>query len=859
MDRRWLSGLLPAAAALLALVLVEDPAAAVDEASAGAPRAVDLDALFIGAHPDDEAFSLSTFGQWHADHKVRAGVVTITRGEGGGNAAGPEEGPDLGRLREAEERRAVARAGITEVLNLDEADFYYTVSAPLTEQGWGHDQVLGKLVRSIRQTRPEVVVTMDPAPTPGNHGNHQYAARLAVEAYTAAADPKAFPEQLREEGLKPWAVKRLLGGGAKGQTPTGPDCAAKFVPANPTDRVYGVWDGRPSTVAGRSWAQEERSAQREYISQGWAGFPDVPTDPRLVGCDWFTQIASRVPFSPSANGVDGPLHGALLPTPGGLPLGTGAEVRADRFDLVAGASVPVKVTVTAPADQALVRPTASLELPEGWRASGSGRLGTLLPGRSATAEFTVTVPASAKPGKVRLPATVRAGNGTGYVETTVAVVPELTAEQQPLPQVAEFRDWAARAGVPALADLVPPVLTLPSGGTRELPVVVRNNGSATRSGTVAITPPGGFSATATVPFTDLAAGRSTTVTATVSNTDTSLKTGKQGGDYRYTLAVTGVSSATPALELVPGTVVRQAGVTPVVDGKAGAGEYPGPAIDLSTQWEGDECASAADCSASAKLAWREDTLYALVEVTDDVQGTKLATADCKRHWRTDALELAIDPRGKSENTATTLKLAVLPTTAEGPPCATRDADNAQGQDIPGLKIASTLRPGGYTIELALPLAAVPGALDPAKVGLNLFVYDSDTQDKTGQTRIGWSTWGGVQGDPYRWGRAVFEGYTPPSGRPVDPPAPKLPLIALSSVDSAQSVAQSVRTGISLGGNAPARPDTRLRSARAGDGEVVAKVLGPAGTAHVFVRDAAGAVVGRRTVRVGAGWSEVAVP
>ena len=78
-------------------------------------RAVNLDMLFIGAHPDDEASGLSTYGQWNEYDGVRAGVITITRGEGGGNAVGPEEGPALGLLREAEERRAVARAGITNI------------------------------------------------------------------------------------------------------------------------------------------------------------------------------------------------------------------------------------------------------------------------------------------------------------------------------------------------------------------------------------------------------------------------------------------------------------------------------------------------------------------------------------------------------------------------------------------------------------------------------------------------------------------------------------------------------------------------------------------------------------------------
>ena len=103
--------------------------------SAGDP--VDLGALFIGAHPDDEAGALSAYGQWGEENGLRTGVITVTRGEGGGNAVGPEEGPALGLLREKEERAAVAKAGITEVFNLDEVDFYYTVSDAADPAGLG--------------------------------------------------------------------------------------------------------------------------------------------------------------------------------------------------------------------------------------------------------------------------------------------------------------------------------------------------------------------------------------------------------------------------------------------------------------------------------------------------------------------------------------------------------------------------------------------------------------------------------------------------------------------------------------------------------------------------------------------------
>ena len=72
-----------------------------------ADGSVDLDVLYIGAHPDDEAWTLAAFGQWNEFEDQTAGVITITRGEGGGNAVGLEEGPALGLIREGEERTAV--------------------------------------------------------------------------------------------------------------------------------------------------------------------------------------------------------------------------------------------------------------------------------------------------------------------------------------------------------------------------------------------------------------------------------------------------------------------------------------------------------------------------------------------------------------------------------------------------------------------------------------------------------------------------------------------------------------------------------------------------------------------------------
>ena len=42
-----------------------------------AQAAVDLDVLFVGAHPDDEAGGLSTYGAWAEEYGLRTGVITV--------------------------------------------------------------------------------------------------------------------------------------------------------------------------------------------------------------------------------------------------------------------------------------------------------------------------------------------------------------------------------------------------------------------------------------------------------------------------------------------------------------------------------------------------------------------------------------------------------------------------------------------------------------------------------------------------------------------------------------------------------------------------------------------------------------
>lgn len=846
---------------------------------------VDLGVLFVGAHPDDEAGTLSTFGQWGQHDGVKTGVVTITRGEGGGNAVGTEEGPALGLLREEEERRAVGKAGITDIFNLDDVDFYYTVSQPLTRQTWGHDDVLGKLVRVIRTTRPEVLVTMNPSPTPGQHGNHQEAARLTAEAYYAAADPTRFPEQIRKEGLKPFAPARLLFRASWGTAgPNGAGCTNTFKPTDATQKVYGAWGGT-SAPDGRTWAAVERSAQREYASQGWAGFPDVPADSAQLGCDYFTVADSRTPIaaagSAGAAANNGALVGALVREAGGLPLGTGVRVTTSAYRVLAGQEVTVGVQVTAPAG-GLTNAKVTFSAPDGWTAPAPVTIGSLGAGQGRTVEAKITVPAGATPSATfAVGATLTSDQGTGYNDHSLRVVPGIEVRQQAQPAVEEYRTWAPTVNLDEFADIAAAIATVPvqpnaNGQSfhRKVNYVVTNHTAAKVDYTLSVEVPAGFfvwpNGHKVWPVNP---GQTVIADLTWSITDPATVTSAPGGD-RVSKIGSGPEATTGILEAVPGTDVAQAAAAPTIDGKETAGEYPGPELDISRLWEGSACTSAADCAGTAKVTWRDDTLYLLVNVKDDVKGTALATADCKRHWRTDSVEIAIDPSGSSENTSTTFKAAVLPFTAEGPACSLRDADNHQGDasTAPGMKVAATVDEPytGYTVEVAIPLSLLPGAVSQvagadgttwSQIGLNILPYDSDTQDKTGQTRIGWSVWNGVQGDPYRWGVARLVGYTPPAGRPTTAPAPVMPLEFLDSLDSPQTIEQAIRNNVAMAGYAasPAGLSGWVDKARVRKGAVDVRIrANGVGTAHIFVRDAKG-TAGSLTVKVGAGRTTYAVP
>ncbi len=904
-------------------IVAGGPAGAADKGGGSyvADAATKINVMGEWAHPDDDTSIIGPCGVLHQRYNIKCGVIMVTRGEGGGNAVGTELGPDLGLRRENEDRVAHYRSGTVDIFNLDRVDFFYNQSAPLTQYFWGQDETLRRITRVIRTTQPDVYVGFTPTLGAG-HGNHQQAGRYIWEGVLAAADPTMFPEQLKgPDALSTWQVKKVFSGGSTagtGGTTASADCTTGFLPAATNlDTVNGVWTGYDSPYtwpAGNLQGQPAGSAKswQQVALEGRAAYPTqsrvMYKDTAPPACSRFGMTQSFVPFqpntapdgtpNPAAGKDDAMLFGASAPDPGGLPLGTLEYLTFSRFFNVAGE--PFTATVHLQSGQkTLPEGTVELSVPSGWTVDGTKVVGAVSDKRETTVSFSVTPAAGAPVNQnAKISAVYTSGSRTGYTDNAVRIVSPTEGRFQRWGNWEEYDQWltdvapqAARLGRSAA------IQSMAVGSTITVPVVVHNWSNQAQQGEVSLGLPANFTAdAASKPYAALAPGDETTVSFQVTSTHASLPVAQNVTipvNTTYS-APAGTGSEPLTLSLVPTTTIPHVSSSPTVDGVAGAGEYPGPALDIGRIWQGATgCTTAADCGVNngtgesnfAKVSWSDDALNVFVHVRDDYQAYAVTPAECVGHWQADSVEILLDPRGTSsqdlKDTATTFKLGVFPYTndptgsngngANGP-CWSRDADNHQGYstgplagtvsdapNAPGVQVASTASwvgtnetttdhayaGGGYDLEVKIPLADLPAAVDPARLGLNITPYDNDNTAAAGtttlrhidsSTRLGWSALGSVQSDPYRWGLATMDGYTPPAGRSTTPSAPNVSNPNLDGLLSPQTIAQSARNAVPISGRLPVTNGEaiKVKNARLGSSSVTFDLSASrSGTAHVF--------------------------
>lgn len=170
-----------------------------------------LSLLAVYAHPDDEQGVSGSFAKY-ARQGVTTSIVCATRGEVGEIAPGTNATPEnLGQVREAEMRCAVAKIGVRHLYMLNYRDSGMDGTPENQDPRCLHRaplmQVAEQVTRIVRERRPQVMITFDAWGGYG-HPDHIQMHRAALMSFWLAADPRAFPEHLTQ-GLEVWAPSKL--------------------------------------------------------------------------------------------------------------------------------------------------------------------------------------------------------------------------------------------------------------------------------------------------------------------------------------------------------------------------------------------------------------------------------------------------------------------------------------------------------------------------------------------------------------------------------------------------------------------------------------------------------------------------
>jgi LmbE family N-acetylglucosaminyl deacetylase len=417
-----------------------------------------VDILLVVAHPDDEGAATAYLARAIDDGK-RVAVVYGTHGSSGANEAGAEQAAALGAIREIEARRATASLGITNVWFLVGKD---TASQNVLQSlaNWEHGEALEQLVRLVRLTRPEVILTFLPGTFIGeDHGDHQASGVLATEAFDLAGDPTVFPSQvagpLRRlepflENLRPWQPKKIYYFPDADRDDIfrgkGPEYSVKDI-SKSSKKAYWrasldsfrLHETQAKGFVDRLNKMDDAAIEKMMVADGWADEQRFVLGKSLVGGsvtgDVFENItADAIPFSRS--GISPEAERTDVSVELGGPWGYYAEFR--RAHGLGHLSHPEPPEIALQAESSLVIPlwlrngtlaarevTLSADLPAGWTVQGGAGKFTLAAKQWAAGRIEIALPALADAGKSKEEArevTVRAesnGQTVGVVKLSV--------------------------------------------------------------------------------------------------------------------------------------------------------------------------------------------------------------------------------------------------------------------------------------------------------------------------------------------------------------------------------------------------------------------------------------------------------
>lgn len=225
--------------------------------------------LYLAAHPDDENTRLLA---WLVNERhIRTAYLSLTRGDGGQNILGSEQGPGLGLIRTHELLEARKIDGAEQFFTRA-VDFGFSKNAEETFKHWNKYLLTNDVVRIMRMYRPDVVICRFPPDSRAGHGQHAASALLAANAFKLSGNKLQYTEHLSY--YPAWQPKRLIWN------------TYKFGSANTTaEDQYKIKVGNYSPNIGMGYGELAGISRSVHKSQG-AGTPSVPG----VQKEYFTLV-----------------------------------------------------------------------------------------------------------------------------------------------------------------------------------------------------------------------------------------------------------------------------------------------------------------------------------------------------------------------------------------------------------------------------------------------------------------------------------------------------------------------------------------------------------------------------------------
>jgi LmbE family N-acetylglucosaminyl deacetylase len=240
--------------------------------------------LYVAAHPDDENTRLIAY--FSREKLYRTGYLSMTRGDGGQNLIGDEQGIELGLIR-TQELLSARRIDGGEQFFTRAYDFGYSKNPGETFAKWDKEKILSDVVWVIRKFQPDVIITRFPVTGEGGHGHHTASAILANDAFAAAADSNRFADHFKY-GVRTWQPKRILWN------------SFNFGNTNLTSPDQFKFDvGGYNPLLGKGYGEIAAESRSQHKSQGFG----VPAG-RGEALEYFTTTGGPAPAADIFDGVD---------------------------------------------------------------------------------------------------------------------------------------------------------------------------------------------------------------------------------------------------------------------------------------------------------------------------------------------------------------------------------------------------------------------------------------------------------------------------------------------------------------------------------------------------------------------------